>query len=99
MSADTTTQVYEVFIRTTPEKLWSALTSGKLTKEYCFGRRIESDWSVGSPVVHRQPDGTIYASGTVLEYNPPRRLSYSWPLNARCSSAFFNSSSKASLRW
>lgn len=69
---------YLTYIATTPEKLWSALTSGKLTKEYCFGRRIESDWSVGSPVVHRQPDDSIYASGTVLEYDPPRRLSYTW---------------------
>lgn len=69
---------YLSYIATTPEKLWSALTSGRLTKEYCFGRRIESDWSLGSPVLHRQPDGSLYASGRVLEYDPPRRLSYTW---------------------
>lgn len=69
---------YLSYIATTPEKLWSALTSGKLTREYCFGRRIESDWNAGSLVVHRQPDGSLYASGKVLEYDPPRRLSYTW---------------------
>lgn len=69
---------YLSYIATTPEKLWSALTSSKLTRDYCFGRRIESDWNVGSPVVHRQPDGSLYASGRVLEYDPPRRLSYTW---------------------
>lgn len=69
---------YLSYIATTPEKLWAALTSAKLTKEYCFGRSIESDWRVGSAVNHRQPDGSLHASGKVLEYDPPRRLSYSW---------------------
>jgi uncharacterized protein YndB with AHSA1/START domain len=69
---------YLSYIATTPEKLWAALTSGKLTKEYCFGRRIDSEWSVGSAVNHWLPDGSLHSSGKVLEYDPPRRLSYTW---------------------
>jgi uncharacterized protein YndB with AHSA1/START domain len=74
---------YLSYIATTPEKLWSALTNSKLTGEYCFGRGIESDWNVGSPVVLRQPDGSLHASGKVLEYDPPRRLSYTWRWETR----------------
>src|SRR5438105_8283902 len=39
-----TTQVYELFIRTTPEKLWQALTDGEITKQYFFDEAIHSDW-------------------------------------------------------
>jgi uncharacterized protein YndB with AHSA1/START domain len=69
---------YISYIATSPQKLWEALTNGELTKEYCFGRRIESDWKVGSAVTHSQPDGTLAASGKVLEVDSPRRLSYTW---------------------
>ncbi|HEX2852304.1 MAG TPA: SRPBCC family protein [Opitutaceae bacterium] len=69
---------YISYIATTPQKLWDALTNGELTKEYCFGRRIESDWKVGAHVNHWQPDGTVAVTGKVLEFDAPRRLSYTW---------------------
>ena len=37
-------QMYQVFIRTTPEKLWQALTDGEVTKKYFFGETVHSDW-------------------------------------------------------
>ena len=42
--------VYETDVKTTPEKLWAALTDGEITRRYWFDRRIESDWRPGSPV-------------------------------------------------
>src|SRR5918999_2670510 len=44
--------VYVTYIATTPEKLWTALTDGEFTRRYWGGRRIRSDWIVGSPVEH-----------------------------------------------
>src|SRR5262245_35256103 len=69
--------VYVTYIATTPEKLWQALTDGAFTSQYWFGTRIESDWRVGSRVSFWR-DGALSDSGEVLEYTPPRRLSYTW---------------------
>jgi uncharacterized protein YndB with AHSA1/START domain len=74
---DKPTFVYVTFINTTPEKLWAALTSGEFTKRYWYGRRVESDWRVGSPVTFWVDDG-LDVSGEVLESDPPRRLSFTW---------------------
>jgi uncharacterized protein YndB with AHSA1/START domain len=71
--------VYVTYIATTPEKLWSALTSGDFTRSYWYDRRIESEWKVGAPV--RFYDGssnTVTDSGVVLEYEPPKRLAYTF---------------------
>lgn len=71
--------VYDTDIATTPERLFAALTSGELTRQYWFDRRIESDWTVGSPV--RFYDGAsdvVTDTGVVLEYDPPRRLAYTF---------------------
>jgi len=76
MSSDLTF-VYVTYIATTPEKLWQALTDGAFTQQYWFGTRIESDWRVGSRVIFRR-DEAVSDSGEVLEYMPPRRLSYTW---------------------
>jgi uncharacterized protein YndB with AHSA1/START domain/DNA-binding transcriptional ArsR family regulator len=66
--------VYQIFIRTTPERLWQALTDGELTRLYYFGSRAESDWRPGSPYAYRTPDGASLVEGDVLEADPPRRL-------------------------
>ena len=71
--------VYETTIATTPERLWEALTSGAVTRLYWFDRRVESDWTVGSPVRFFDGDGEVVTdSGEVLESEPPRRLVYSF---------------------
>jgi len=69
--------VYVAYIRTSPEKLWQALTDGASTRQYWAGRRVESDWTVGAPVTFWF-DGKVSDSGKVLECDPPRRLSYSF---------------------
>jgi uncharacterized protein YndB with AHSA1/START domain len=68
------THVYEVFIRTTPELLWQALTDGEITQKYYFGSRVESSWEPGSAYRYASADGGTLLDGEVLEYDPPRKL-------------------------
>ena len=75
---DKPSSVFVTYIVTTPEKLWEALTNGESTKQYFFGRRIESDWKVGSPFKLVMEDGRIDSQGKVLESEPPRRLAVTW---------------------
>jgi uncharacterized protein YndB with AHSA1/START domain len=70
--------VYVTYIATTPEKLWRALTSGEFTRQYWGGRRIQSDWKVGSTVRHFREDGGIDWEGEVMVSEPPRFLSYTF---------------------
>lgn len=70
--------VYVVYIATTPEKLWEALTSGEFTQKYWGERRIQSDWNVRSPVKHIKDDGSSDWEGEVLQCDPPRLLSYTF---------------------
>ncbi|RPJ60220.1 MAG: ATPase [Acidobacteria bacterium] len=71
--------VYVTYIATTPEKVWAALTQGEFTKKYWYGRRIESDWTVGSAVRFFDRDTQdLTDSGVVLECDPPRHLVYSF---------------------
>ena len=71
-------QLYQVFIRTTPDKLWQALTDGAITKKYFFAETIESDWKRGSPWHSTGPNGSRDVEGTVIESDPPRRLMLTW---------------------
>ena len=66
--------VYEVYIRTTPEKLWAAITTPEMTRQFFYANDVESDWKVGSPVRHKGPDGKVKLEGKVMEFDPPRRL-------------------------
>jgi uncharacterized protein YndB with AHSA1/START domain len=67
------------YIRTTPEKLWSALTDDtEFMKQYWFGVHCESQWTAGSPWKMVSPDGQILDAGEILEADPPRRLVIRW---------------------
>jgi uncharacterized protein YndB with AHSA1/START domain len=70
--------VYVTYIAATPERVWQALTSAEFTGRYWFGRRVESDWRVGSPVRYLADDGRLSDSGEILECDPPRKLSFTW---------------------
>ena len=66
-------QIFTIFIRTTPESLWRALTESEFTLRYYYESTVQSDWQPGSPVVYRiGPDDAI--RGEVVEADPPRRL-------------------------
>jgi len=73
------TFVYVTYIRTTPEKLWSALTGDvEFMKQYWFGTHCESQWTAGSSWKHVDGDGGIYDAGKIVEAEPPRRLVIRW---------------------
>jgi len=69
---------YVMHIKSTPEEVWKALTDPDFTEKYCGGRRIRSDWEVGSEIHHIRPDGGHDWHGKVLVVNPPKELSYTW---------------------
>jgi uncharacterized protein YndB with AHSA1/START domain len=71
-------QVYELWIRTTPERLWQAITDGEWTQRYFHQTRIESDWRPGSAMVMWMDNGHKAVEGEILESEPYRRLSYTW---------------------
>jgi uncharacterized protein YndB with AHSA1/START domain len=73
-----TTFVYITFIRTTPEKLWSALTSPDFARQYWFGMHQESDWKAGASWKMVFPDGRVADAGEIVEVDPPRRLVLKW---------------------
>jgi uncharacterized protein YndB with AHSA1/START domain len=65
--------VYQVWIRTTPERLWQALVDPELTQQYFFGSRVESDFQPGSPIAHTF-DGVHALDGKIIDSDPPRKL-------------------------
>jgi uncharacterized protein YndB with AHSA1/START domain len=70
--------VYVTYIKTTPEKLWEALTSREISKLYWFGAHLESEWKVGAPWKIVFPDGRVADSGEILECDKPRRIVIKW---------------------
>jgi uncharacterized protein YndB with AHSA1/START domain len=69
--------VYVIYIETTPEKLWEALTNAEFTKRYWFGTELMSDLKVGSQY-SLVMNGTTTDVGEIIESDPPRRLSYTF---------------------
>ena len=72
------TFVYVTYIRTTPERLWAALTGAEFQKQYWFGCRCESEWTAGASWKLVYPDGRIADSGEIVEAERPRRLVIRW---------------------
>jgi uncharacterized protein YndB with AHSA1/START domain len=72
------TFVYVTYIRTTPEKLWAALTDAEFSKEYWFGCRSESAWTTGSPWTLTSSSGEVLDAGEIVEAERPRRLVIRW---------------------
>ena len=70
--------VYVTYIRTTPAKLWEALTRPDFIRQYWFGVNIDCAWEKGSPWRLVYPDGRLADSGEVLEIDPPRRMVIRW---------------------
>jgi len=69
--------VYTTYIETTPDKLWAALTSSEFSRQYWFGTELRTDWTIGSPFALVM-NGTPPDVGEILEFDPPRRLSYTF---------------------
>jgi uncharacterized protein YndB with AHSA1/START domain len=68
-------KVFEIYIKTTPERLWEAITDGELRRRYNFGVGVESDWTPGSHYTGVHPMApTALLEGENLVVDPPRRL-------------------------
>jgi len=73
------TFLYVTYIRTTPQRLWSALTQdAQFMKRYWFGVHCESQWTAGSAWKMVYSDGQVSDSGEIVESEPPRRLVIRW---------------------
>jgi uncharacterized protein YndB with AHSA1/START domain len=70
-----TTQIYHVFIKATPERIWEAITTPEFTQRYFHGARITN-----TPERHHSlgPDGSTWGDSPTLEFDPPRRLVHGW---------------------
>jgi uncharacterized protein YndB with AHSA1/START domain len=71
---DDTAAVFEIYIKTTPERLWEAITDGGTRAKYSFGVGTESEWTEGSDYKSGVPSVIDIAAGENLEVDPPRRL-------------------------
>src|ERR1700730_17521652 len=68
-------KIFEIYIRTTPERLWEAITDGEIRGKYQFGNRVKSDWTPGSRFEMSHPKAPgLRGEGVNLEVEPPRRL-------------------------
>jgi uncharacterized protein YndB with AHSA1/START domain len=73
------TFVYVTYIRTTPERLWSALTDdSEFMQQYWFGIHCESQWTAGSSWKMVSGEGQVLDAGEIVEAVPPRRLVIRW---------------------
>jgi uncharacterized protein YndB with AHSA1/START domain/DNA-binding transcriptional ArsR family regulator len=71
---DRPTHVFEIYIQTTPEQLWEALTESDFTTQYYYASKVESDFQPGSEFRYTLPDGTEAIRGDIVEAEPGKRL-------------------------
>jgi uncharacterized protein YndB with AHSA1/START domain len=70
--------VYTIYIASTPEKVWHALTTAEFSKQYFSGLAVELEQKIGGVFVVRLPDGSVNISGEVIACDPPRKLTITW---------------------
>ena len=73
--APATTQVYQVYIRATPEQIWEAITTPEWTARYYHGAHITV---TPDHYDSRGPNGEVWGDADVFEFDPPRKLSHGW---------------------
>ena len=70
--------VYQTFIRSTPRKIWDAISKPEFTRQYWGGMTNVSDWKKDSKWEHHNPEGEVWITGKVTESVPPKRLVLTW---------------------
>jgi uncharacterized protein YndB with AHSA1/START domain len=74
-----TPQVYQIFIKATPQAVWDAITKPEFTARYFYGARVETTAEVGGPFRYHAPDGqSLWGDEKVLESDPPHKLVTTW---------------------
>src|SRR3982074_907712 len=66
--------VYTIYIASTPEKVWEALTHAEFSRKYFFANAVEVDLRIGGAYIVRTPDGALHISGEVIECEPPKKF-------------------------
>ncbi|MGO9761054.1 MAG: ArsR/SmtB family transcription factor [Solirubrobacteraceae bacterium] len=78
-TAAPTDKVFEIYIKTTPERLWQAITDDEQRRKYSFGVGVRSDWTPGSAIETFHPEaGVTIGEGEILEVDPPLLLVHSF---------------------
>jgi len=73
------TQVYQLYIKATPERVWEAITTPDLHAKFFHGAHVQSTYEVGTPIRSVSPDGMqVWADNVILQCDPPRLLVHSW---------------------
>jgi uncharacterized protein YndB with AHSA1/START domain/DNA-binding transcriptional ArsR family regulator len=70
--------IYQIVIASSAEKVWESLTKPEFTQKFWFGRSVISDWKIGSSVTVVTPEGKEEVNGEIIEFQPNKRLSYTW---------------------
>jgi len=79
MTETATTQVYQVYIKSSPEAIWEAITKPEFTMKYFHASRVELTLVPGSAYEGWSTDRSmLWVDGTVVEADPPRRLQHTW---------------------
>jgi uncharacterized protein YndB with AHSA1/START domain len=75
----TTTQVYQLYIKASQEKVWKAITDPVTVARFFFGQVREATYEVGSSIRSWSPDrAEMWGDNVILECDPPRRLVHTW---------------------
>src|SRR5271167_842624 len=75
--------VYAAYIRTTPERLWQALTQPEFARRYWLETTQESTWRPGASWAEEIPDGTAAITGEIIKGDPPHYLVFTWRSKAK----------------
>ncbi|WP_441244801.1 SRPBCC family protein [Tardiphaga sp. 768_D3_N2_1] len=73
--------VYTIYIASTPDRVWQALTSAEFSRQYFSGFAVELEQKVGGTFRVLMPDGSLHISGDVIVCDPPRKLVITWDVN------------------
>ena len=73
--------VYTIYIASTPDKVWQALTTAEFSRQYFSNLSVDIEQKVGGSFFIRLPDGSVHISGEVVECDPPRRLTVTFNVN------------------
>jgi len=72
-------QLYQVFIKASPEKVWEAITKPEFTTRYFYGSYVESTFKPKAKLTHYSGDrSAVMVEGEIIEADPPRRLVHTW---------------------
>jgi uncharacterized protein YndB with AHSA1/START domain len=75
------TLIYTIYIASTPQQVWEALTSAEFSRKYFFGNAVEVELKVGGAYIVRTPDGALHISGEVIECVSPKKLTITFNVN------------------